>query len=236
MDTKKVFSWLLFLIGEAIIIAAFVLFKGELTTDVLILNMVVSTIIYGLFFVDVLVSWVDFKDKSQRRIGAIGLRWLFTWLYTLLAISVMVLCNVIYNLTFTSQLLIHAGLLFLLLLGMFGALNVSDKVHNVYVAETVTQSGMKEMKKAVNNLKNKIVESRELPHSVIDRINALEENVRFLSPTNNQEAYELEQSFVDIAKQIEVALTDYSLNQERIERNLEKCERIYQNRKQIYSN
>lgn len=236
MNTNKLLSWLLWLMGEAIIIAAFILFRGKLATDILVVNIVVSGIIYGLFFIDILIPWVDFKDRSHKRVGAIGLRWFVTWFYAVLAIAVMILGNVVYDWSFTTQLLIQIGLLFILLLGMLGVLSASNKVHEVYIAQTASMSRVADMKNAVNSLKDKIYNTKDLPIKFTDRIAALEDNVRYLSPTDNRQAYELEQKFIDTIHTIEVALTNYSLNEEQIENNLNTCERIFQNRKQLYSN
>jgi hypothetical protein len=236
MNTKKIISWLLLLFGEALIITAFILFRGDLADNILVLNIVISTIIYGLFFVDILVPWIDFKDKSQRRVGSIGVRWLVTWLYAIAAIAVMIIANIALEWTFAAQLIVHGVLLFLLFLGLLGALHASDKVTQVYNIETANRNGIVEMKKAIIGLKDNINEASGLPENFVKRVNALEENLRFLSPTENNEAHELEQSFVETVHSIGFALTNYSLNEQQIENNLKKCERIYQNRKQVYSN
>jgi hypothetical protein len=236
MNTKKIFSWLLFLFGEAIIIIALLLPGGNVATNILVLNIVVASVIYGLFFIDILVPWVNFNDKSQRRIGSLGVRWFATWWYAILAIAVMVLGNAVYEFSFATQLVIHFILFFFLLLGLYAARCSSDKVNQVAVIETANRNGLLEMKKAMLALKNKINETTDLPDTFIQRVDALEESLRFISPTGNSEAHELERSFVETINTIRIALTDYSLNEQQIENNLKKCERLYQNRKNIYSN
>ena len=68
MDTKKIVSFIVLLGGEAIIIAAFILFRGSLAPDVLVLNIVVSSVIYGLFFLDILVPWINLNDKQGKKV------------------------------------------------------------------------------------------------------------------------------------------------------------------------
>lgn len=92
------------------------------------------------------------------------------------------------------------------------------------------------MRTAMRQLKDKIVDLDGLPQPFLHRINALEENLRFISPSNNSEAYELEQSFVETTDSIKFAISDYSMNEERVESDLKKLERIYQYRKNINSN
>lgn len=235
MKTKNLLPWLLLLLGEAVIITAFILFRGETETNILTLNIVVSSIVYGLFFVDALVPWVDFKDASHKRVGAIGLRWVITWIYAFLAIAAMILSNVVYALPFTTQLWIHAALLFFVLLGLFGVSQTAQKVKNVHDAETNIKNYVVEMKKAMADLKEKISRADNLPDDFLAQINALDENLRYLSPSNREKARELEQSFIETIKDIGFALHDFSLNEEKINHNVKKCERIFQNRKQIYS-
>jgi hypothetical protein len=236
MDTKKILSWIAMLGGEAIIIAALVLFRGNLADNILVLNIIVSSLIYGLLFIDILVPWIDFGDKSQKKVGSIGLRWFFTWFYAILAIAVMFACNVAYDCPFKSQIIIHCVLIFLLLLGFIAVIHSSDKVRDVYQQETFNRNGIIELKKAVTNLKDKMSDLSGLPENFIGRIHSLEDSLRFISPSNSPEAHHLEQQFITIINDIAFAVSNFSMNEERIENNLKKCERIYQNRKQIYSN
>jgi hypothetical protein len=236
MDTKKILSFIALLGGEAIIIAAFILFRGSLSTDILVLNIVVSSIIYGLFFFDILVPWIDLNDKPGKKTGSLGVRWLFTWLYAIVAITVMLAGNWAFEWSFALQIIIHCVLVFLLLLGLVAAFHSGDKVNEVYQQETVNRSGILEMKTAMHNLKDKMNDLPDLPASFTNRINALEESLRFISPANSQEAYDLERSFANTINDIAFAITNYSMNEEAIEGNLKKIERIYQNRKSIYSN
>jgi hypothetical protein len=236
MNTKQIFSWLLFLFGEAILIASFVLFRGETPDNILVMNIVVSTIVYALLFFNYRAPWIDLKDKSQKQIGAIGISWFVAWFYAIAAIVVMLAANLVLGLSFTVQLIIHCVLLFFLVLGILLSLRASDKVAEIYQTETANRSGILEMKKAMRILKDKISETAGLPETFIQRVNSLEESLRFISPTDNSEAYELEYSFVETVNTVRFALNDYSLNAEQVENNLKKCERILYNRKQIYSN
>jgi hypothetical protein len=236
MNTKNLLSWLLLLFGEAIIIAAFILFRGNTPDDILVMNIVVSSLIYGLFFCNFRVPWIELKDKSKKQIGAIGISWFAAWLYAIAAIAFMLCANLVYELSFTIQLIVHCILLFFLFLLVLLSGRSADKVAEVYQQETQKRNGISEMKKAMQALKDKISETAGLPTNFTQQVNGLEEGLRFISPTENSEAYDLERSFVETIDAIRFALQDYSLNAEQIENNLKKCERIYNNRKQLYSN
>ena len=235
MTTKKILSWISLFLGEILIIAAFILFRGNMPNNILVLNIVVASLIYGLFFMDMLIAWTHSGEKSDHRIGAMGVRWMFTWMYAILAIAVMIISNVWLSIAFASQLVAQGVAVFLLLLGFIAAIRSSEKIKEVFVQQKDSRNGLIEMKKAISNLKDRMNTFSDLPEYFITRINTLEENMRYISPANNQEAYALESSFASTINDIAFATSNFSMNEEAIESNLKKCERIYQNRKQIHS-
>jgi hypothetical protein len=234
MDTKKILSLIALFVGEIIIIAAFILFRGSLTNNILVLDILVSSIIYSLFFVDILVPWIDLGDKSQKKVGSLGVRWFFTLFYAIAAIAGMFVCHSS-GCSFETQILCHCVLIFVLILGFVASLHSSGKVQQVYQQETLNRNGILEMKKAITNLKDKMNDLSELPEHFICRVNELEENLRFVSPSESAEAHSLERQFVGIIDDISFAVSNYSMNEEAIVSNLKKVERISQNRKNIYS-
>lgn len=228
-------SLIALLLGEAIIIAAFIMFRGETTDNILVLNILVTTIIYCLFFIDILIPWIEIQSKSQNKIGSLGIRWFFTWIYAVFAIAVIVVSNTVYHLNFETQLIIHGTLLLLLLVGFVAVSQTTDKIDEIYTEEHVNQIGIGEMKMAIYRLKERMIETTGLPANFINRINGFEEKTRFLSPCDQKEALILEQQITEIINALSFAITEYELNEEAIEKNLKKCESIYQKRKQIYS-
>jgi len=236
MNTKKLLWYLLLLFGEAIIVAGFILFRGNTPDDILTLNIVVSSIIYGLFFLNYRIPWIDLEDKSHKQVGALGISWFFTWIYAILAIAVMVAAKFLFDLPFSPQLIIHAILLFFVLLGIWFSSHAADKVSEVHKQETQNRSRITEMKIEMRSLKDKMNNTDGLPEYFTKRIDTLDENLRFISPANSEEATEMERTFIETLNEIKFALTDFSTNEEQIENNLKKLERIYQNRKNIYSN
>ncbi|MDR0939636.1 MAG: hypothetical protein LBN29_09890 [Mediterranea sp.] len=236
MDTKKTLSGLALLGGEAIIIAVFILFGSDLPGKLLVLNIVVSSLIYVLLFMDVLVPWVDLGDKSGRKIGSLGIRWLLTGLYAFAAIAVMLMGNLFFDWTFEAQIIAHCILVFLLVLGFVASMSASDKVAEVYREEVRSRDGINAMKTAMRDLRDKMSETPDLPRSFGERVESLEERLRFVSPSNSQEAYDLESSFAKTVNDIARAISNFQMNEEAIGNNLNKLERIYQNRKAVYSN
>lgn len=236
MNAKNILSWLLLLFGEAIIIAVFILFRGNTPDDILVLNIVVGSLVYGLFFCNFRAPWINLQDKTQQQIGTIGISWFATWFYAIAAIGFMLAANIAFELSFTTQLIVHCVLLFFLFLWLLLSRHSGDKVREVYQQETFNSNGISEMKKAMRQMKDKMNDLSGLPVSFTSRINALEEDLRFFSPANSQESHDLERQFVGIINDIAFAITNFSMNEAAIESNLKKIERIYQNRKTVYSN
>ena len=160
---QKTLSWIALVGGEIVIFAAFRLWGGGLLPEIRTLNTVVSMIVLALFFVDILLPWVDWSDRSGKRLGALGLRWVATGLYALGAIAVMLLCNVPFDTPFPSQLLIHGILLLGLVLGFSAVVGASAKVGSVHAREEQLRSGLDDLKRRARQLQRAAGEIPDLP-------------------------------------------------------------------------
>ncbi|MDO9255785.1 MAG: hypothetical protein Q7U54_09760 [Bacteroidales bacterium] len=236
MNSNKTFSILFMLAGEALIIICFLYFGKNLANELLALNIIVSTIIYALFFLDIIFPMVDFKDKSQKTIGSLGLRWLFTSVYTVAAIAAMIISNTVKPIEINSQILIQGIFFFLLSLGLYIAISSSKKVHEVFAEQSLNRYHLDEMNMATKNVLRKIDQMATIPTDVKSRITTIHENLRFISPCNNKEALDLESDFLNEMNTIKDCLFDIPLNYEKIIENIQRCERTYKERKQIFTN
>lgn len=236
MNAKKIFSLLLFVFGEAIIILCFLHFGQNIQTEILKLNIAVSTLVYCLLFIDIIVPWIDFKDKSQKTIGSIGLRWGFTLIYIIVAVSAMVLFNSVKPTPFTNQILIQGILFFLLLVGFLMASSSSDKVREVSVVEKQIRDGIDEMKKGTKEVQLKIDQMKNIPIDIVNKLDELQDGLRYLSPSNNINAYEFEKKFVEEMKILNSCFFEIPLNFEKINDNIQNCNRTLKERKQVFSN
>ena len=66
---QKTLSWIALVGGEIVIFVAFRLWGGGLLPEIRTLNTAVSMIVLALFFVDILIPWVDWNDRSGKRLG-----------------------------------------------------------------------------------------------------------------------------------------------------------------------
>ncbi len=233
---KKIFYYLFLLSGELLIIICFLYFGRNAEAKLLTLNIIVSSIIYSLLFIGTLIPLVDFRDKSQKTIGSIGIRWFFTSLYMIGTIAVMIICNYGRQIDINSQIIIHGILFFLLFLGLFFSVSGSNKVQEVYNEERQILNRLEEMKKATKQVQIKLDSMNNIPPEIISKMTALQENLRYLSPCNNQDAYLLESNFLQEVDKVKNSLLDFPINHERIIENIQKCEIIYKERKHIFTN
>jgi chromate transporter len=95
-------------------------------------------------------------------------------------------------------LLVHAALLVILVLGLLASMSVADVVGEVYEEQQQQRAGVDDMRRAMRKLKTKVdccMEPITPEHK--GRIEELAENLRFITPANVNEAFEMEQEFVD---------------------------------------
>lgn len=236
MNPNKKFSVLLLITGESLIIISFLYFGRNFNSNILILNIIVSSIIYSLFFIDILIPMVDFKDKSQKTIGSIGLRWFFTLLYTLFSIGVMLVFNLVKPIDVYSQIIIHGILIFFLSVGIYFAVSSSRKVNIVFLNEEQKLVRVEELKKATKEIKQKLEQTKNIPNEILTRITTLYENLRFISPNDNKQAFELETQYLNEIKAVQNYVFIIPIDFVKINEVIQNCEKIYMERKQIFSN
>ena len=116
------------------------------------------------------------------------------------------------------------------------AFSSSDKVREVYVEEKQNRDRIDEMKKATKEVQLKIDQMKNIPTDIINQLNDLQENLRFLSPCNNSKAYELEAKFVEEMRALNGCFFDIPVNIEKINDNIQNCNRTLKERKQVFSN
>lgn len=236
MDIRKILSSILLLIGEVLIILCFLHFGSRLEIKVLTLNIVITSIVFALLFVDIIVPFIDLNDKSQRQVGSLGLRTFSTYGYMLIAIAAMIFFNYNNHVDFGSQLLLHAILLFVFLVGIYFTVNASSKVKEVYDEQTQVRNRIDEMKKATSDVLIKIEKLNNIPSEIRNKVATLLENLRFLSVSNNPNAFDLEESYTKEMKSIYDRLFDLNPDNNKITEHINNCERTIKQRKQIYSN
>ena len=232
---KKI--WVLLLaVGELLIILGFQYWGNFLPRGIVTLDIIVASIIYSLFFIDLLFPMVDFNDASRKTIGSIGLRWFITTLYMVAAIGLMVIFSFFFQTDVVGQIIMQGILLFLFIAGLYTAYSSSANVKEVFFEEKQSMDRIAEIKRAMKEVQLAIEKKNDIPVDVADRINKLDENLRYISPGNNQQAIELETNFLRDIKTVQDCIIAFPFNYERVTESIKNCERLYKERKQIFSN
>ena len=106
---------------------------------------------------------------------------------------------------------------------------------DVFLKEQQTRSGLEEMKKSTQNVQRKLEQIKNTPDDIILKMTALQDNLRYLSPCNNPDAFELEANFLTQMKTTQDSLFDIPIDYDKVMDSIEYCERTYQERKQLFS-
>lgn len=235
MNSKMLLLLLLAILGEILIVLSFLHFGKEAGAGALTLNIIVTTIIYVGIIYDFISPLISLKDKSQRQIGSLGLRWFITSSYSIIAAGLMIYFGIVKPAEFISQLLIHGFLFFLFLLGLFGSSISSEKVEEVYAEEKLNGNKINEMKLEIREIQKRVDLVNDLPDEISSRLNDLQESIRFLSPSNNSEALLLENKFIEEARRLNQCFSETPIDLEQVIRSVKICELTFIDRKQVLS-
>lgn len=235
MNTSKIMSYLLLLAGLALIIISFLYFGKNAEPDARTLNIIISCIIFIFITSDILFPWINLKDKPQRTIGSLGIRWLSISFYVILAVLAMLVMNVFKNFEIKTQILVHV----ILLVGLFGSLvtvfTVSDKTVEVYNEEQSHRTKLVQMKKSVKDIQLKLEKLSGVPQYITTSLEELQYDIRSISPSNNPEAFEIEDKFLDELTAVDGLLFRTNIDYDMLKLKIDACSRTLRDRKQVYS-
>ncbi|MDE5690391.1 MAG: hypothetical protein K2I38_06860 [Duncaniella sp.] len=227
-------TWTLFLLGEAILIAGFCLFGHRLPDNVYYLDLIISSVIYILLFLNFARPMVRLDDESGSDVGSLGISWTFTGWYAVLSVICMIAMPYC-DLEFKYQLIAQAILLFFLLMGIIFSRESGSKVAEVYHREKSMTDGMDNVRRQMRAVLDTLAETRNVPAPVRQRIDRINESLRYISPSDNPEAEGLETLMAESLADINRALADVELNRSLIDSRLSRTERCCENRKKLFS-
>jgi len=225
----------LLIFGEVLIIVAFVYFGTRVPSRILLLNISVSTLIYLLYASSLVKSKFNLNDKSQKVIGAIGIKGFIYVFYSLIAVGVMIAFNWYFPIELGTQLIVQLVLIFFLCLGIYFSLKASQKVSEVYLEQVGARVNLNEIRKSAKGIYLKLASVQNPPKDILVKLSAFIEDLRFISPSQNIEATKLELDFISALKQLNEYLDNNTYELEKITSLVETCVAIAQQRKQIYT-
>lgn len=233
MNNNTAFKALV-LLGEALLITAFLLFRGETPTDVFVLRLVVSSVVYMSFFIDLFIPLTSGGDKAHKAFGGLGPRWFCVGAFALASVAAMLYAAFECPWGFKTQLCIHLALLLLLGFGLVAASSASQKVAQVHEEQLREEETVERMRRLAAGLVLK-AQTLGVSQASTARMEAFKDNTRFLSPTNNPEAKDLDEKIIRLLQALDVQVEDEQANRDSMEKNLAAMERLHMMRKTAYS-
>lgn len=233
---KKMLGLVLFLFGETVILGVFFLLGSNLPKEILYLNVGVATAVYMSFFVDLIFPWIDLNSKYKRSVGTVGIRWFFTSLFTFFAVTAMLVFTYIKPFSFNLQLLVYGSIFFLFILGLFLSATAGDKIVEVGSKENTVLEQREEVRTVVQSVLRTVHRCPEVPESILSRINSFQEELRFLSPNNTAKAEAIDKDIITEFYTLESIVTSRPNDYKEVIKLLDNSERLFADRKAIYSN
>ena len=218
------------ILGYGLIIGGFVVFGDSLNDNIRILDIIVSCLIFTQSTQIALFPMIKMDKSVQKEVGMMGIHYTFTTFYCIVAIIIMLL-GAYNDWSFKIQLMCQLALVFILLIGRVATLSSGKKVEEIHHKEQSLKQGKKQISDYMTLFMEDVACCKGLDKSIVNRINELNDNIRFISPSNDPIAQNLEQRFCQCIESITILLRDTSLNSTQIEDEVSKLERIFLQRK-----
>lgn len=228
---SKIISILFLLGGLGIIIAVYFLFLKDIQEEKLFyFNMVATCLVYAIVFLRATDIFGP-VDKVAQNSSGYGLKWYGVWFYTPLALGLIV-CSIIYGLEFSSCLIGHLALLFILLLFYFLGSVVKNNVNEAMSSVEARKSDLKEIFTQIDLLE--IQSKLGKGPSYQEAIDKLRENVRFITASDKPAAIAFENKLIEKIQLIASQIEHNSQPAEVINSEFDECMSIIELRKCQY--
>ncbi len=234
MKRLSTLNWITLVAGVAIIVICFFMLGDGLARDIFWLDMIVSVIVYCLLFFRTVRPMIDLNDETGRDVGSLGLNWTSVLLYSIIAIVLMIVLQ-LNEVEFKYQILSQVILAFLLLIAQLVSSGISSKTAEVYHAEKKLKSGLERLRREIRSLERSAMTTPGLPAQIHQQISDINSQLRYLSPSDNPEATELEEEMSDQILRIKSLCSDYEVNAEMIAGSFDMVRQLLKERKSIYS-
>lgn len=230
-NSSKIISILFLLGGLGIIIATYFLFWKDIQEEKLFyLNMVATCLVYAIIFLrttDIFGS----VDKVAQSSSGYGLKWYGVWVYTPLALGLIVF-SIIYGLSFNICLIGHFVLLFILLQFFFLGSVVKNNVNEVIGNIEARKAGLKEIATQIDllEMQSKLTKGP----SYQEAIDKMRENVRFITASDKPAAVAFENKLIEKIRLIASQIEHNSQPADVINAEFDECMSIIELRKNQY--
>ncbi len=230
MNAKKIYRALAILLGYGLIIACFILFGQSLEKNVRILDIIITCLVFTQFAMFTIFPLVNLNNPVQKEVGMLGIHLVTINIFSLLALGWMI-CGMLLQIPFKYQLIGQLVILFILFIGRYATFRSGEKVQQIYEKEQNVMEGKVSLRIVMDNLMDYMATVKDLDSSILQRLQSLHEAIRFITPSDSNEAKNFDRQFVQSVEDLIVLVRNTSMNKERIEEEVGRLERILARRK-----
>ena len=232
MNAKTIYKILAHLLGYGLIIGGFIIFGDAIETKTRVMDIIISCLIYTQLVEFTIFPMVNLGQKAHKEVGMMGLHYSAIYLYSVLAIGIMV-AGVCLDLQFKYQLMMQLVALFVLLIGRAVTLHTGDRLQRIHDKEQCGAESKDQIISAMEDFMDRVGDTTDLNPSALQSLQSIIESLRFLTPSSSAEAKALESSFCQKLADIEVLLRNTSLNAEQISSEVRHLQQILNKRKKF---
>jgi len=233
-QTTKTFATIVLLAGIAVIFAGFfLLVPEEKRNEIFWLDLIVTCFVFTISCV--IELGLIANSAFDKQVGGLGIRLFYIRLYSLLAIAIIVI-GYFAKAIFNYQLFFQLAAAFILLLGYFFSHLSSSHTSSVQAEQDIQRKGKDEIIKAISQFEMLISKDSNKFGAEKQKIETIKETVRYLSPTNNSSANELDAEIISSIQQAYSVAKNNDNGRTEVFSLLNKCEELLKLRKNTYSN
>jgi len=233
---KRFWSFLCWIIGEGILLAGFLQLGQNANQDRMILNGIVSSIIYSISFINVISPIFYSSEQPLKKADRLGVRWFFTITYSLLAIGGILYFELINPVDLLTQIIVQLIFLSVLFMGLWGAFKPAKETVPVHRIKTMERNQLIMINNAIGVARSKAEKRTEVPAPILSGIKNLQEEARSLSPGNESGAIKMEGKIMLEINQINRRVKEEPLDLKMLQYNIKYCSKLFFEFRQIYSN
>ncbi len=234
MNAHIFIKFLSIVLGYALVISSFLVFGQSLETDILILDIIVSCCLYTNFVMIYIFPMIDVGKKAHKEVGMMGIYYYTLNVCSVLSVGFMIV-GIIMKISVGHQVIIQLFFLLILLVGMAATLHSGEKVERVYEKEQTALHRRDIMRDAMNDFMNDLAlrQDLNLDVQIMQRLQSIQEDVRYISPSFEEKATDIEDKFCQALATLKVQMRDVVGNKGHIEREVILLEQIVKQRKSL---
>lgn len=226
---KNFFRLITIVLGFAIIVGGFLLFKEYFEERVLWLDIIAACAVYGIAALYLVFPLIGRDDEAGKDVGMLGINITFLYICSFVSIA-MIAVGIISQVSFKIQLIVQICALFILCMGKFLSLHTGEQVERVYHQEHVQLSGKRSVREAAAQLLSFAEINGLSDATLLGRLRTLAEETRYVVPSTEQAATNLDNIFCRDAESA-VGMLAIPEATEQLSQLVDRMERTLQQRK-----